>query len=264
MCPLSQCNLCDLTLGVYAGNNFLCGENGVREFLDDHRCLRVDLADLARQAPGPLMPLGTPVGGLPARHRCNQSTRGSVTDRKHPTFDAWACRIRIPLPTDPKQCRLDHTINTMASRRDFLSQPAPENYVAGIGRGAVGFTTRSDLGPARDGPSEEQISSAIKKRSEQLGLTEAKEGGGDDEGGGGGDDSRYQDPDNEVGLFAGGIYEKDDEEADRIWQEVDEKMAKRRQKQRFVLFVSESSPHLLPFSPFPLHPFLVKQKVYRL
>lgn len=108
-----------------------------------------------------------------------------------------------------------------------MSQPAPENYVAGIGRGAVGFTTRSDLGPARDGPSEEQISSAIKKRSEQLGLTEAKEGGGDDEA-----EARYQDPDNEVGLFAGGIYEKDDEEADRIWKEVDEKMARRRQKQR--------------------------------
>ncbi|CAN8106404.1 unnamed protein product [Discula destructiva] len=116
----------------------------------------------------------------------------------------------------------------MASRRDFLSQPAPENYVAGIGRGAVGFTTRSDLGPARDGPSEEQITSAIKKRSEQLGLTEGKDDGGAADK----DDGRYQDPDNEVGLFAGGIYEKDDEEADRIWAEVDEKMAKRRQKQR--------------------------------
>lgn len=135
----------------------------------------------------------------------------------------------------------------MTSRRDFLSQPAPENYVAGIGRGAVGFTTRSDLGPARDGPSEEQISSAIKKRSEQLGLTEAKDGGG-----GGGDDedeARYQDPDNEVGLFAGGIYEKDDEEADRIWREVDDKMAKRRQKQRLVL----------PPFPLPDHRFAKKK-----
>lgn len=139
----------------------------------------------------------------------------------------------------------------MASRRDFLSQPAPENYVAGIGRGAVGFTTRSDLGPARDGPSEEQISSAIKKRSEQLGLTEAKDGdkaGDDNEA----DDGRYQDPDNEVGLFAGGIYEKDDEEADRIWAEVDDKMAKRRQKQRLVLapsFPFVSSPCLSAPSP---------------
>lgn len=142
----------------------------------------------------------------------------------------------------------------MASRRDFLSQPAPENYVAGIGRGAVGFTTRSDLGPARDGPSEEQISSAIKKRSEQLGLTEAKDGGDDEAGGGGADENRYQDPDNEVGLFAGGIYEKDDEEADRIWQEVDEKMAKRRQKQRFVQLVYPQHTSPLPFSAQHLLP----------
>src|SRR5512142_3117600 len=106
----------------------------------------------------------------------------------------------------------------MASRRDFLSQPAPENYVAGLGRGATGFTTRSDLGPAREGPSDDQIKAAIAKRTAQLNLAEGKE---KDE-----DDGRYQDPDNEVGLFAGGIYEKDDEEADRIWQDVDEKMGK--------------------------------------
>lgn len=113
------------------------------------------------------------------------------------------------------------------SRRDFLSQPAPENYVAGLGRGATGFTTRSDLGPAREGPSEEQIKAAVAKRSAQLGLTEGKETDGNDE-----DESRFQDPDNEVGLFAGGIYEKDDEEADRIWKDIDDRMAKRRQKQR--------------------------------
>ncbi|KAK4144256.1 PRP1 splicing factor, N-terminal-domain-containing protein [Dichotomopilus funicola] len=115
----------------------------------------------------------------------------------------------------------------MASRRDFLSQPAPDNYVAGLGRGATGFTTRSDLGPAREGPSEDQIKAAVAKRSAQLGLTESKDDGKDD-------DERYQDPDNEVGLFAGGIYEKDDEEADRIWKDVDDKMAKRRQKQREI------------------------------
>lgn len=137
----------------------------------------------------------------------------------------------------------------MASRRDFLSQPAPENYVAGLGRGATGFTTRSDLGPAREGPSEDQIKAAVAKRSAQLGLTEAKDDDKDD-------DERYQDPDNEVGLFAGGIYEKDDEEADRIWKEVDDKMAKRRQKQRLVTpFPSLScfsSPG--PARPHPLHP----------
>lgn len=39
----------------------------------------------------------------------------------------------------------------------FLSQPAPASYVAGLGRGASGFTTRSDIGPAREGPSAEAI-----------------------------------------------------------------------------------------------------------
>ncbi|KAM7200123.1 PRP1 splicing factor, N-terminal domain containing protein [Rhypophila sp. PSN 637] len=134
----------------------------------------------------------------------------------------------------------------MASRRDFLSQPAPENYVAGLGRGATGFTTRSDLGPAREGPSEDQIKAAVEKRTRQLGLSEAKDDDNEDE-------SRFQDPDNEVGLFAGGIYEKDDEEADRIWQEVDEKMARRRQKQRLV--TCSFRPFLrtipLPSIPFP-------------
>lgn len=134
----------------------------------------------------------------------------------------------------------------MTSRRDFLGQPAPENYVAGLGRGATGFTTRSDLGPAREGPSEDQIKAAVAKRSAQLGLTEAKDDDKDDE-------ERYQDPDNEVGLFAGGIYEKDDEEADRIWKEVDEKMAKRRQKQRLATLFFIVAPLSRPLLPYVKH-----------
>ena len=34
--------------------------------------------------------------------------------------------------------------------KDFMGKPAPPNYVAGLGRGATGFTTRSDIGPARE------------------------------------------------------------------------------------------------------------------
>ncbi|KAH7354578.1 PRP1 splicing factor, N-terminal-domain-containing protein [Pyrenochaeta sp. MPI-SDFR-AT-0127] len=121
----------------------------------------------------------------------------------------------------------------MSGRRDFLSEPAPENYVAGLGRGATGFTTRSDLGPAREGPSEEQMKEMLAKRAASLGqaapsaygVTEKKEE--DDE------EDRYQDPDNEVGLFSSGMnYDKDDDEADRIYQEVDEKMDKRRRARR--------------------------------
>lgn len=116
----------------------------------------------------------------------------------------------------------------MTGRRDFLSQPAPENYVAGLGRGATGFTTRSDLGPAREGPSEDQIKEALAKRAQQLGLApDGKKGKDDDEGD---DDQRYQDPDNEVGLFAGGVYDKDDEEADKIWDWVEERMDRRKRQ----------------------------------
>ncbi|KAI0549939.1 PRP1 splicing factor [Xylaria curta] len=121
----------------------------------------------------------------------------------------------------------------MTGRRDFLSQPAPENYVAGLGRGATGFTTRSDLGPAREGPSEDQIKEALAKRAAQLGFSDAIAGKKKDQAAEEDDnDERFQDPDNEVGLFAGGIYDKDDDEADRIYRGIDEKMDKRRKKRR--------------------------------
>ncbi|KAF6228409.1 hypothetical protein HO133_008139 [Letharia lupina] len=120
----------------------------------------------------------------------------------------------------------------MSGRKDFLSQPAPENYVAGLGRGATGFTTRSDLGPAREGPSEDQIKEALAKRAAQLGAapptaygaTEKKE---EDD-----DDDRFQDPENETGLFANGQFDRDDDEADRIYQDIDERMEKRRKSRR--------------------------------
>lgn len=124
----------------------------------------------------------------------------------------------------------------MAPRNDFLSQQAPENYVAGLGRGATGFTTRSDLGPAREGPSEEQIKEALAKRAAQLGTSASSAYGAkdkkaeDDEP----DDAPDQDPENEVGLFASGNYDRDDDEADRIYQEVDEKMDRRRKIRRWV------------------------------
>ncbi len=141
----------------------------------------------------------------------------------------------------------------MSGRKDFLNQAAPENYVAGLGRGATGFTTRSDLGPAREGPSEDQIKEALAKRAQQLGAapptaygaTEKKEEDDDDE--------RFQDPENEVGLFANGAYDREDDEADRIYQEVDEKMDRRRKIRRLV----PPTPTL----PLPTS-LLLKQMVY--
>ncbi|KAF7589106.1 hypothetical protein BBP40_004773 [Aspergillus hancockii] len=128
----------------------------------------------------------------------------------------------------------------MASgRKDFLSQSAPENYVAGLGRGATGFTTRSDLGPAREGPTPEQIQAALAKRAQLLGAAPPtaygagrEKGGKDDKAEEEEDDERFQDPDNEVGLFAYGQFDQEDDEADRIYREVDEKMDKRRKARR--------------------------------
>lgn len=148
---------------------------------------------------------------------------------------------------------------------DFLKQDAPENYVAGLGRGATGFTTRSDLGPARSGPSEDQIKEALAKRAAQLGTVSAY--GGDakppaekDEEEDAGPD---QDPDNEVGLFSGGVYDRDDDEADRIYQEVDEKMDRRRRIRRLVSLFSLHSfnRHLLPI---PLIPVTLPSQANRL
>ncbi|KAL0574605.1 U4/U6 x U5 tri-snRNP complex subunit Prp1 [Marasmius crinis-equi] len=98
----------------------------------------------------------------------------------------------------------------------FLSMPAPASYVAGLGRGASGFTTRSDIGPAREGPSAEAIAEAQARRGEEPDV----------------DPEQFQDPDNEYGLFAGTAYEQDDEEADKIYEAVDAAMDARRRARR--------------------------------
>ncbi|KAM0790103.1 hypothetical protein ACM66B_005430 [Microbotryomycetes sp. NB124-2] len=96
----------------------------------------------------------------------------------------------------------------------------PPSYVAGLGRGASGFTTRSDIGPARD---EAAPDAAGGEAGAGAGA------GGDDAGP---DNEQFQDPENETGLFAGGVYEADDEEADRIYASVDAKIEARRKARR--------------------------------
>ena len=46
------------------------------------------------------------------------------------------------------------------------------------------------------------------------------------------DPDAYQDSENETGLFAGTVYEADDEEADCIYAGVDENMDRRRKVRR--------------------------------
>ncbi|KAK3812059.1 MAG: PRP1 splicing factor, N-terminal-domain-containing protein [Benniella sp.] len=104
--------------------------------------------------------------------------------------------------------------------KDFLGKPAPPGYIAGLGRGATGFTTRSDIGPAREGPTEADLI-----RLQEQAKRKAAEDGDDD-------DERYQDPDNETGLFNTAPYEADDEEADKIYEAIDAKLDERRKARR--------------------------------
>lgn len=70
---------------------------------------------------------------------------------------------------------------------------APAAYVAGLGRGASGFTTRSDIGPAREAAPEEGAEGAAAGGAKEGGRGEEIEA----------DPEQFQDPENETGLFAG-------------------------------------------------------------
>jgi len=85
---------------------------------------------------------------------------------------------------------------------------APINYVAGLGRGATGFTTRSDIGPARqateDAPKETNMNESNFDKFNGYGES----------------------------LAADLPYDEDDEAADTVWLEVDAKMDERRRSRR--------------------------------
>ncbi|KAK6009661.1 PRP1 splicing factor, partial [Ostertagia ostertagi] len=88
--------------------------------------------------------------------------------------------------------------------------PAPAGYVPGVGRGATGFTTRSDIGPAREatdvpeagtGPPSKKAKEETKEDpEEQL------------------NDNNYDEFEGYAGsLFAQDPYDKEDEEADEVY-----------------------------------------------
>ncbi|TIB73106.1 hypothetical protein E3Q23_03114 [Wallemia mellicola] len=109
-----------------------------------------------------------------------------------------------------------HSVGILFSTSSLLtslvSMQAPPGYVAGLGRGASGFTTRSDIGPAREaGTMEEAVSDLQSKEIEP---------------------DQFQDPENETGLFAGTVYDKDDEEADKIYDMIDQRMDEKGRARR--------------------------------
>ncbi len=97
----------------------------------------------------------------------------------------------------------------MADKRNFNAVPPPTNYVAGLGRGASGFTTRSDIGPARaagedDDDKEDYSESNYDQFSGYSGSL-----------------WKSSDP-----------YDHDDREADEIYDTIDKRMDDRRKSRR--------------------------------
>ncbi|KAL5702368.1 Protein STABILIZED1 [Ranunculus cassubicifolius] len=88
-----------------------------------------------------------------------------------------------------------------------LSNPPP-NYVPGIGRGAIGFTTRSDIGPANPNPNR-----IPDDEDEHIHENRSFEG-------------------TEIGFSASMEYDEDDEKADAIYAKVDKDMESRRKTKR--------------------------------
>ncbi|KAI9624056.1 hypothetical protein H4Q26_017067, partial [Puccinia striiformis f. sp. tritici PST-130] len=111
-------------------------------------------------------------------------------------------RAASKTPADPNISKGATVPTPDPTEHVFLEMQAPPSYVAGLGRGASGFTTRSDIGPAREGPPE-AIAAAKAARGEEDTTVQ-------------GDDEQFQDPDNETNLFASAPYDQEDEEADKI------------------------------------------------
>ncbi|KAJ2548858.1 U4/U6 x U5 tri-snRNP complex subunit Prp1 [Coemansia sp. RSA 1933] len=108
--------------------------------------------------------------------------------------------------------------------KDFLGKPAPPGYVAGLGRGATGFTTRSDIGPARETAAKTE---GDKGAAAKLPKSRNADNEGEEDGSG-----RFANAENEEGLFSNMPYEEDDEEADKVWAQIDAKMEERHRKRQ--------------------------------
>ncbi|KAL3680864.1 hypothetical protein R1sor_023820 [Riccia sorocarpa] len=127
-------------------------------------------------------------------------------------------------------------------RLDFLNTRPPPNYVAGLGRGATGFTTRSDIGPARaapDLPDRAAAGGVGGPGAPPAGAGRGRGKGGLEEEEEEAEEKGYDENQkfdefegNDVGLFATGEYDEDDKEADAVWESIDKRMDSRRKDRR--------------------------------
>ncbi|GMT32217.1 hypothetical protein PFISCL1PPCAC_23514, partial [Pristionchus fissidentatus] len=109
------------------------------------------------------------------------------------------------------------------AKKHFMGMPAPQGYVPGVGRGATGFTTRSDIGPAKEASDVPETGSgppAKKARDDDEKEEELNENDYDEFAGYSGS------------LFSKDPYDEEDEEADKIYNTVDDRIDERRKDHR--------------------------------
>lgn len=99
----------------------------------------------------------------------------------------------------------------LTNNKTFLNKEPPPGYVPGLGRGATGFTTQSDIGSAYDGPMDP--GNDLDDNDERSSEFDAFNGG-------------------DAGLFTTATNDKDDREADEIYAAVDRYMDSRRRRKR--------------------------------
>ncbi|KAJ8623400.1 hypothetical protein MRB53_031929 [Persea americana] len=114
----------------------------------------------------------------------------------------------------------EHRIWVVAiSRLELLNTKPPSNYVAGVGRDATGFTTRSDIGPAH--------SSTTVGLGRGNGIRTYTEEDCEE---------KFDEFGNDFGLFASA---EDEEEAEAVWEWIDRRIGSRRKDRREVRMKQE-------------------------
>ena len=126
----------------------------------------------------------------------------------------------------------------------FQGMKPPPGYVAGLGRGATGFTTRSDIGPGAPAPpmgAQATLGDAASGSRAAMARGFGRGRGAPAASALPADDEPDQQPaqfdafqGGDAGIFAArkGEYDDDDREADEIWASVDDHMDSRRRDQR--------------------------------
>lgn len=152
----------------------------------------------------------------------------------------------------------DRTMSSGPRSAATYNSAAPSNYVAGIGRGAMGFTTRSDIGPARPAATITEVDPNTLFGKPPPGYVAGRGRGMGDLARTQGDaapvptaadvdrmDYSESNYDEFAGygerLFSSSAYEEDDAEADQIYDSVDQVMELRRKRTRERALLQEQN-----------------------